>query len=365
MPLVRWPAIGTVALAVALAGGVTYLSRTQQTVNEAEASPTASGTEKTRPGVAVETAEVGVGTIVEDIRAFGTLVANESVIVAPEIAGRVAKIHFTEAQSVKTGDVLIELDAEILKAQLDKSRSDVELAKSNFERADKLAAQGSGTLRARDETAASYRAANVDLALAEAHLAKTRITAPFAGVVGFRAISAGAYVTPGQRIVELASIDPLKVEFQVSETYLPALVIGLPVHVTVDARPGEQITGKITAIDPIVDVGGRAIRLRAQVPNPDGRLSPGLFARIRVIVDQRPGAMVVPEAAVFQDGGQLYVYRIRSGKTEKTAVSIGQRQPGTVEIRDGLLSDDIVVTAGQLLLRDGASVKVVDGPGGA
>ncbi len=367
MPLVKWPAFGTVALAAALAGGVFYLSRSQQTVNEAEASPTPATAQaaKTRPGIAVETAAVDVATVVEDIRAFGTLVANESVVIAPEIAGRVAKIHFTEAQTVKTSDVLIELDAEILKAQLDKTRSDVELARSNFERADKLAEQGSGTLRARDETAASYRAAKVDLALAEAHLAKTRITAPFTGVMGFRAISPGAYVTPGQRIVELASTDPLKVEFQVSETYLPALGIGLPVHVNVDARPGEEITGKITAIDPIVDVGGRAIRLRAQVPNPDGRLSPGLFARIRIIVDQRPDALLVPEAAVFQDGGQLFVYRVRAGKAEKAAVSIGQRQPGSVEIRDGLASDDIVVTAGQLLLRDGASVNVVDGPDGA
>jgi len=355
----KWPVIVGAALALALAGGVFYMNQMDRPVSRAAAAPTPP-----RLGVAVETATVSVETIVEDIRAFGTMVANESVIISPEIPGRVASLPFSEAEKVEAGAVLIELDGDILRAELAKARSDVALATANFDRATTLARQGTGTLRARDEAAAAFNAAQANLALAEARLSKTTITAPFAGVVGFRAISAGAYVSAGDRIVELASIDPLKVDFQVSETFLPHLAIGLPVRVTVDARPGEQITGTIFAIDPIVDVGGRAIRLRAHVPNPDGRLSPGLFARIRIIVAERPGSLVVPESAVFQDGGQLYVYRIEDGRAVKTAVSLGQRRPGTVEIRDGLGRDAVVVTAGQLLLRDGAGVEVVAGPRG-
>ena len=165
--------------------------------------------------------------------------------------------------------------------------------------------------------------------------------------------------------MELASTDPLKVEFRVSETHLAKLDTGLSVQVSVDARPGEEIAGKITAIDPIVDVSGRAIRLRAEVPNPDGRLSPGLFARIRIVIEERPEALLVPEAAIFQDGGRLYVYRIEEGRAVKTPVQIGLRRPGDVEITGGLTREAVVVTAGQLLLRDGATVDIVDGPQGS
>lgn len=372
-------AIGTVLVALAVAGGVAFVSwpdgpsflasatstvtTSPATASPATASPGAAAPGQRR-GVAVETALVGLRDLVDDIRAFGTLVANESVVISPEIAGRVARIGFAEGQAVKAGDVLVELDSQILRAELDKARSEVSLAEANFERARKLAEQGSGTLRARDETSQAYTAAQANLALAEARLAKTVIAAPFSGIVGFRDISIGAYVSPGDRIVELASIDPLKVEFRVSETYLPHLRVGLPVNVALDALPGEAITGKITAIDPIVDVSGRAIRLRAELPNPDGRLSPGLFARIRIVVAERSAAMVVPEAALFRDEGRLYVYRIEGGKAVKTPVEIGLRSPGDVEIRSGLASGAVVVTAGQLLLRDGATVEVVDGPQG-
>lgn len=367
-------AIGTAIVALAVAGGVafvswpdgpSFLASATSTVatSPATASPGAAATGQRR-GVAVETALVGVRDLVEDIRAFGTLVANESVVISPEIAGRVARIGFAEGQAVGEGDVLVELDAQILRAELDKAQSEVALAEANFERARKLAEQGSGTLRARDETSQGYTAAQANLALAEARLAKTVIAAPFSGIVGFRNISVGAYVSPGDRIVELASVDPLKVEFRVSETHLPNLRVGLPVNVTLDALPGEAITGTITAIDPIVDVSGRAIRLRAELPNPDGRLSPGLFARIRIVIAERSAATVVPEAALFRDEGRLYVYRLEDGKAVKTPIEIGLRSPGDVEIRSGLASGAVVITAGQLLLRDGAAVEVVDGPAG-
>lgn len=367
-------AIGTAIVALAVAGGVafvswpdgpSFLASATSTVatSPATASPGAAATGQRR-GVAVETALVGVRDLVDDIRAFGTLVANESVVISPEIAGRVARIGFSEGQAVGEGDVLVELDAQILRAELDKAQSEVALAEANFERARKLAEQGSGTLRARDETSQGYTAAQANLALAEARLAKTVIAAPFSGIVGFRNISVGAYVSPGDRIVELASVDPLKVEFRVSETHLPNLRVGLPVNVTLDALPGEAITGKITAIDPIVDVSGRAIRLRAELPNPDGRLSPGLFARIRIVIAERSAAMVVPEAALFRDEGRLYVYRLEGGKAVKTPIEIGLRSPGDVEVRSGLASGAVVITAGQLLLRDGAAVEVVDGPAG-
>lgn len=357
----RWPILVGLAIAAVLGTGVVVMQQLEQPVTKANAAPTTAP----RPGTAVETAATERGAVVEDIRAFGTLVANESVVVSPEIPGRVAKILFNEADRVEIGDVLIELDAEMLSAELTKARSDAVLATANYERATTLAKQGTGTLRARDEAAAAYHAAQANVTLAEARLAKTTIRAPFSGVVGFRSISVGAYVSPGDHIVELASIDPLKVDFRVSEVFLPHLRVGLPVRMTVDARPGEAIAGEIVAVDPIVDVNGRAVRLRAHVRNPDGHLLPGMFARIRIVVEERPQALLVPEAAIFQDGADLFVYRVDGGKAVRTQVSIGRRLPGQVEVQSGLASDAVVVTAGHQQLRDGARIEIVAGPGGS
>lgn len=356
----RLPLLAGLLIAVALGIGVFVLNQSDRTVQEAKAAPSPA-----RAGVAVETATAEQGKVVEDIRAFGTLVANESVEVSTEIPGRVARMPFREADRVEAGAVLIELDAEILRAELAKARSDLALATANHDRARTLAQQGTGTLRARDEAEAAFHAARANLVLAEARLSKTVVTAPFAGVVGFRAVSVGAYVSPGDRIVELASIDPLKVDFRVSEVFLPHLRVGLPIRMTVDARPGESIDGEIVAVDPIVDVNGRAVRLRARVPNPEGRLLPGMFARIRIVVEERPQAVLVPEAALFRDGEDVYVYRLEAGKAVRAKVAIGRRLPGQVEVQSGIGSGTVVVTAGHQQLRDGSRVQVVAGPGGS
>lgn len=361
MAKTRWPfVVGLIAIViVTLAGAGMWLHRDDRPIGEAKAALTPK-----HAGIAVETAAAESGSVVEDIRAFGTLVANEFVVISPEVPGRIARINFLETDRVQVGQVLIELDAEILSAELARARSELALATANHERAHTLARQGTGTLRARDEAEAGFHAARANLTLAEARLSKSVITAPFAGVVGFRSVSVGAYVSPGDQIVELASIDPLKVEFRVSEVFLPHLRVGLPVRMTVDARPGEAIAGEIVAVDPIVDVNGRAVRLRAQVRNPEGLLLPGMFARIRIVVAERPQAVLVPEAAVFRDGGELFVYRVDGGEAVRTAVLIGQRLPGRVEVRAGLGHGAVVVIAGHQQLRDGAKVEIVSGPGG-
>lgn len=360
MAMRRLSIVAGLMIAATLGGGLLLLQKSERPVPEAKAAVNPS-----RAGVAVETAAADTDKVVEDIRAFGTLVANEAVVVSTEIPGRVARIGFREADRVEAGSVLIELDGEILKAELAKARSDLALATANYDRARTLAQQGTGTLRARDEAEAAFQAARANLVLAEARLSKTVVVAPFAGVVGFREVSVGAYVSPGDPIVELASIDPLKVDFRVSEVYLPNLRLGLRVRVSVDARPGDLIEGEIVAVDPIVDVNGRAVRLRARVPNPDGRLSPGMFARIRIVVEERPQAVLVPEAALFRDGGELFVYRLEGGKAMRTQVAIGRRLPGRVEVRSGIETGTVVVTAGHQQLRDGARVQVVAGPGGS
>jgi membrane fusion protein (multidrug efflux system) len=266
---------------------------------------------------------------------------------------------FAEGDKVEAGAVLVELDFTILQAELSKAQSELALAETNRNRMMSLAKQGTGSFRERDEAVAAYQSAQANLALAKARLEKSTITAPFSGVIGVRSVSIGAYVSPGHHIVELVDIDPIKVDFRVPELALPSLQPGQFVRVTVDALPGQVFDGEVYVIDPIVDANGRAIRLRAQIPNPNGRLSPGLFARVQIVVERRENALLIPEPAVFADGQARYVYRIVDGRAVQTEIELGQRQPGFVEVRSGVDRDTVVVTAGHQQIRDGSRVTIV------
>lgn len=309
--------------------------------------------------VTVEAEPVAVDMVIDDIRAVGTLQANEAVVVSPEIAGRISRLSFTEGDEVKAGTVLVELGATILEAELAKARSDLKLAESNRERAMTLARQGTGTLRSRDEAVAAHQVAEANLALAEARLEKATISAPLSGVVGIRSISEGAYVTPGTPIVELVDIDPIKVDFRVPELVLSSVRVGQAIRVTVDALPDRSFEGEIYVVDPIVDANGRAVRLRALIDNPDRALFPGLFARVRIVVERRDNSVLVPESAVFATGGKRFVYRVDGGRARLTQIELGQRRPGQVEVRHGLGPDDVVVTAGHQQIGDGTRVEIV------
>ncbi len=350
-----------VLAAAAVAGGVYYYTqlpdRSAASARAASAPPS--------DAVAVEAARVILDTVVEDLRAVGTLRPNEAVTVVSEIAGRVQRIGFREGQAVAAGDVLIELDASILRAELAKARSDLTLARANHQRAEALVKRGMSTERSLDEARAALQAAEAGQALALARLEKATIRAPLSGLVGLRAVSVGAYVTPGQPIVELADVDPVKVDFRVQELALAELRRGQPIRVTVDALPGKAFDGEIDAIDPIVDVAGRAIRLRARIPNARGDLSPGLFARVQIVVERRENALLVPESAVFAEGAKRFVYRVIDGRAVLTGVQLGQRRPGQVEVRAGLAREDVVVTAGHQQIRDGTPVDVVRAGAGA
>jgi membrane fusion protein, multidrug efflux system len=345
------------ALAAAGAGGALYYYHEQESAPAGQVAQAAvPASEKV---VAVEAEPVAVDTVLEDIRAVGTMEPDEAVTVSPEIAGRIDRIHFSEGEEVAAGAVLVTLDAATLRAELDKARSDVNLAEQNRERAMTLAQRGTGTLRARDEAVAAYQVAQANLALAQARLEKATITAPFSGMVGLRAISAGAYVTPGTRIVELAKIDPIKVDFRVPELVLSSLRPGQPIRVVVDALPGRTFEGEVYVIDPIVDVNGRAVRLRARIANPERVLKPGLFARVRIVVERRENSVLVPESAVFAEGGRRLVYRVVDGRAVLTDVELAHRRPGQVEVASGLAPGDVVVTAGHQQLRDGTRVEVL------
>lgn len=337
-------------------GGYWYAQR-------AAAPPPAAGPGGPPPA-AVEVVRAETGPVTSRIEAAGSLRANEQVVIASEIAGRVAAIRFDEGRPVAEGDLLIELDSSTLEAETAQVRANLALARMTFERMQTLVERGTGTRVSLDEATIKYEIARAEAAIAEDRLAKTRITAPFAGLAGLRSVSVGDYVTPGKSMVTLTSIDPIKVDFRVPELFLGRLAVGRTVEVRVDAFPDRSFVGEVYAIDPVVDVNGRAVQLRAQIPNAGGLLRPGLFARILVELETRQDAVIVPESAVVPQGGERFVYRVEDGRARLTRIEIGARMPGRVEIVSGLDAGATVVTAGQLRLRDGAPVNIVAaGPG--
>jgi membrane fusion protein (multidrug efflux system) len=326
-----------------------------------EAGKPAKGRSKGAGGaIAVEAANARGATTTTDIRAIGSLQSDESVQIASEIAGRIAEIRFTEGGTVKAGDVLVTLDASLAQAEVADAKARFDLAEANNSRADQLSRTGNVTEKAIDEATANFEIARAALELQRVRLAKHTITAPFAGRVGIRNNSPGSFIAVGTPIVNLEKIDILKVDFKLPELFLPSINVGQTVDVTVDALPKRTFAGEIYAIDPQVDVNGRALQLRARLPNADGELRPGLFARITVKGKQTREVVLVPESVIVPRGGETYVFRIENGKAVEGKVSLGERRGAEVEILEGLTTTAQVVTAGQLKLRNGAAVEVVD-----
>jgi membrane fusion protein, multidrug efflux system len=345
-------------LGAGIGGGYWYLmARPSQTAG-AQGGP---------PGgfaMPVEAAPVRVGPSQRQILAVGSLRSNESVILRPELAGRVTQINFTEGQKVSKGQLLIQLDASVPRAELVQMQASLSLAKANYERAQELHRRSAGTERALDEARWKLRTDEAAVKLAEARLEKYSLNASFDGVIGLRKISIGDFVDVGTQIVNLEQIDPLKVDFRVPEVFLASIRVGQRIALTVDALPGRDFAGEVYAIDPLVDAGGRSVVIRARIANPDDVLRPGLFARVGLVVDEKLEAVFVPEQSLVPVNDQLFVFKVvdgpQGGKVVAfTKVKLGERRKGEAEVVEGLNSGDIVVTAGLLKVRDGMPVQVM------
>jgi len=308
--------------------------------------------------VLVEAVPTEIRAVEEEVKAVGSLKANEAVVIRPEIAGRVVALPFEEGASVEKNAPLVRLDATAYQAELVQAESALNLSRRNFDRVQELVQKKAASTRARDEAQAKLDNDRAAVDLARIRLDKTEIRAPFSGLIGLRKVSVGAYVTAGQDIVDLVSTDPIKVDFSISERFLPMLKVGQKLEITVDAYPGESFSGEVYALSPQVDPLGRSLALRAEVTNPEGRLKAGLFARVRLVVATRTKAVIIPEQAVFAQAGKWYVYRVIEGKAQLTPIETGVRRPGWVEIATGLAEGDVVVTAGHIKLHNGAAVEV-------
>ncbi len=313
-------------------------------------------------GPPVKVAMVRESAVTDDVTAVGSLLAEESVVIRPEIAGRIVKIHFTEGQSVNAGAPLISMDTSDLRAKLAANDADVTVNRQRFDRARNMAGQKFMSQQAVEEASSNLARAQAFKQETMAQLAKAEIHAPFKGMLGLRKVSNGAYLKAGEDIVNLDDIGSLKLDFRVPEALLSKIAKDQDLNVRVDAYPKDTFSGKIFAIEPAIDAQTRTVLLRARVPNPEGKLKPGLFARVNLILERRGTALVVPEEAIVPKGNAFLVVKVVDGKAEFVPVKIGRRRPGEVEIVDGLKVNDTVITDGQIKLQPGAPVTVMGTP---
>jgi len=295
------------------------------------------------------------------VTAVGSLRSDESVIVRAEQSGRIVTLNFKEGQPVRMGQVLVQLDDSVARAELEQSKANQKLAKAKFDRAVELKERNFISGQAKDEAENAMRVADATVKLSEARLTKLVIKAPFSGTVGLRTASQGDYVKDGQDIVNLEKTDPIKVDFKIPEVFQSKVRVGQALSVTLDALPGQPFTGSVYAMNPQLDTAGRAVVLRAQMTNKGGLLKPGMFARVRLTLSDTGDAVVVPEQAVAMQGEDQIMYRVVDGRALRTKVEVGQRRDGKAEIVEGVSANDTIVIAGWQRLRDGAAVRPAGG----
>jgi membrane fusion protein (multidrug efflux system) len=317
------------------------------------------------PPTPVETAIVTAGAVADRFATVGTLEAGESVDIAAEIDGVVKALPFPEGGQVAAGALIARLDDAQLAAETQRAEALLEQSRATFERVRAVVDQGAGAPQDLDDATAALKVAEANLDLARTRLAKTRITAPFAGTAGIRRISPGAFVRAGTALTDLTQLDRLRLTFSVPERLLGSLSLGAPVRVETTAHPDEMLEGAIAIIEPKLDEQTRSARVVAHVDNPGRRLRPGMSATVTLVLAERARALTVPSQAVFVTGGQAFVYIVKADSTvARAAVVLGTRLADVVEVTGGLDDGQQVVTAGHQKLYDGARVNPVGSAGG-
>ncbi len=312
-----------------------------------------------RRPVGVVVAEPRVDSIAITVEAVGTALANEAVMITPKVPGIINRIAFTEGARVEAGQVLAELDATELNANLEEERAVLQQAQRLFDRAQTLYKNRAVSKARIDESLAEFEAAKARVRADEARLQDYVIRAPFGGHLGLRRVSVGALVNPGTEITTLDDTSRIKVDFRVPESVLSLARPGLPIQAE-SVTYSETFQGVVKTLDSRVDPVTRSIELRTEFPNPDGRLKPGMFLTAKIAIDKRENAILVPEEALVSQGATHFIFLVRNGKAIRTRVQIGQRLIGEVEILEGVAPTDSVVVRGLQKIRDGATVKPIE-----
>ncbi len=293
------------------------------------------------------------------VEALGTAFANESIVVTAQVTETVQRIYFEDGQIVEKGAILADLDRTEEIAQLAGARAERADARLRFDRVADLARSGTESRSRYDEVRTALDAAEARVAELEARAADRRIRAPFSGVLGLREVSPGTLVQPGDPITTLDDIDLIKLDFSVPETYFSILAVGLEVEALGAAYPGRVFPGRIAAVDTRIDPDTRAVRVRAEIPNADHAIRPGMLMTLVLRIHPQQSLAVVEQALVPHGPNQFVVVLSEDDQPRRVQIRIGRRVPGIVEVLSGLEPDDRVVIDGASLIQPGSVVTVL------
>jgi len=324
---------------------------------------TAMGSRSAAPA-AVSVATVETEGWRQSLFAVGTLVADQGIDVTAPLPGTVVEIMFESGQAVRRGQVLLGMDVGIQLAEVEGLQAALDLRKSQYARSQTLRASKQISQSDYDAARAALDEAEAALKARQAFIARKTVYAPFDGVLGIRGIDLGAYLEPGDPIVQLQALAPIHVDYAVPEQHLGRLSVGQTVEIAVPAYPGEKFSGRITAFEPGIDPATRSLRTRATLPNADHRLRPGMFAEVWSVEDEAKAVLALPETAVtYSPYGNTVFVVVSTGDAatvERRQVQTGEIRNGRVEIVAGLERGDRVVAVGQNKLRNGMAVEVVE-----
>jgi membrane fusion protein (multidrug efflux system) len=307
-------------------------------------------------GLPVEVVVARADTVRDEIAATGQIEAMQSIDLRPEVDGRIVEFLIREGQEVEQGTPLFKVDDAQLRAQVAQLEAKRDLANQALARAKELAQQNASSAADLEQAEATGRAAQAEYDLQRIRLDRTTVRAPFSGVVGQRYVSVGDYVTPSTKLVSLHTVNPQRATFQVPERFARQLRPGQQVAFRVAAIAGRDFTGTVDFVDPVVQLPGRTILVKARVPNPERLLQPGMFIEARLVTAVRPKAVVIPEDAVVPAEGANFVWVVQDGKADRRKVELGVRTPGFIEIASGVDAGAQVVVGGLAMLAPGAPV---------
>jgi len=299
----------------------------------------------TRTALPVNMQVVQPERFTETLSVIGSIEANESVVLKSEVSGKITGIFFNEGQYVNKGTLLIKVYDDDLQAQLAKANVNLRLTGDVEARQRQLLEREAISRQEYDVSQANLQAAKADVALLTAQISKTEIKAPFDGIIGFRKVSPGEYITPGVDIASLVSRDPARIQFVVPEKYSQMLGTNTVIRYRLEGQSVER-KATVYAIAPYIDPATRTLQLKALTPNPNGALIPGAFARIEVLMETQPNVVLIPAESILSESAGLKVYLYKGGKVKPVMVETGTRTNNRVEIVKGIVPGDTVITTG-------------------
>lgn len=320
-----------------------------------------------KPVVSVTVAKAQLADWRAVVPAVGTLQAVNGVDISGAVSGLVKSIAFESGQEARRGQTLVQLDVDVEMGDLRSALAELALARTNHDRNLRLVKSDTVSIAALEKTEAELKVKQAKVAGLQAQIAKKTITAPFDGRLGVRKVDLGQYVQPGQMVVNLQDLSVMLCDFTVSQKDLALVEIGRPVRMTTDAWPGLTFEGNVGAVEPLVDAKTGMVSVQARFPNADGRLRPGMFARIEIARPASDPVVTVPASAVSYalHGDAVFVVKEEAGpdgkpasKAERVVVQLGERKDGLVVIRAGVAPGEVVVTSGQVKLEHGSPVSI-------